>query len=55
MLLFTLLLRNLGPGVPQGDDPVEHKLVLGGINRIHAEIPVPLKLVSAARGCLSPE
>lgn len=53
ILLCTILLRNLGPGVSQGDDAVEYEFVLRGINRVHTEISKPLELKAAARTSLS--
>ena len=51
-LSFSIFPRYLGPGVAQGDDAVEDKLVIRGINRVHAEITEPFELVSAPWGCL---
>src|SRR6056297_725259 len=47
VLLFfvrLLLFFYLGPLIPQGDDPVEHRLVRSGIFEILTEIPQPFEL-----------
>ena len=54
-LIFSLHLSlfspagDLGPGIPEGDDPVEDGFAGPGILQIRAEITEPLELIARSR------
>src|SRR5262249_30175846 len=43
-------LLDLGPGVAEGDRPVEDQALWRRVHGVHAEVPVALELDGAARG-----